>query len=1028
MATRFYLSSTAAIPITPVFTAGTDWGRVTEADRRFMSPFGDGSAKTAKTLGGGANIAANGTILARQYVSDPMAAGVAFSTSDTIKCVLRCNESAANDNINRSPIKVWVCSQDGTTERAVLKDLAHIGPNTTEWPTGQTRKQIADGDALTTGYTTVAGDRLVIELGAQVDGAGGTSVTGTINFGNDGTADMAESEGSDTGTNNPWFEVSRDIAWLEPYFAGTTSITGANATSVPATAKPPGAAIGNTLVAHLYIENNGGVTPTIVSTGDTWEAIHDTLNTTTSPDLQHWSWICKSVGNASSTITVTWGGGSFWRDFAVHLVKGADPTTPQDVAATENSGTSTSETGLGLASGTAQRLMMLLTGKFDNASIRTAWTSPLVARRNPADNLHMAAGHDVAGTDTGNKVATITSDSWVAHLIALKAPSAGATGTSALTMPFLALAATGTQEQSGSSALTLPAVALASTGVMQPEGTSALTLPAVALASTGTQRQSGTSALTLPSVSLAATGKQAQSGTSALTLPSVALASTGVMQPSGTSALILPSVALAATGEQTQSGSAALTLPSVELAATGTATAAGSSGTAALTLPFLALAASGEQTQSGTSSITLPAVALAASGEQTQSGTASLTLPTVALSATGTMQPSGAAALTLPSVALAGAGTQTQSGTSALTLPSVELASTGVMQPSGAASLTLPSVGAAATGTQTQSGSAALTLPFLAMASTGVMQPSGTSQLTIPTVALAATGFSVAGGVFTGSVALTLPMVALASSGTQTQSGSSALTLPAVALSATGEQTQTGTVAITLPAVALAGVGEQAQTGIAALILPAVALSGTGTTTLPSASGAASLTLPSVSLSASGYMQPTGTSALTLPFISVSGTGFSSALSLPATGYVSLHVGDPGLTGANEVVAEGYDRQFVTFETAGNQIRNPDNIDFSNMPAVTITHVGIWSAGGSFLQSISIESQTLESGDTYRIARQDLMSEAGILSARGDTTWRYRPGGSAIPPYTWALWEKYPPERWKYIGDGGRYWIAIGTT
>lgn len=213
MATRFYLSATVTTDITPGFAA---WTRTSEADRRAMSPTKGSSVMTSKTFWAGVTAAANNSCLNRQYVSAPMSAGIAFTIGDTVKLVLRCMESATNDNINRCPICVKVYSEDGLTLRATLLTLLHYGPNTTEWATSLSSKRAADGDAITAAYTTVAGDRLVVEIGGQVSSSGGTSVTGTQSFGENGASDLLESEGVTTALN-PWFEISRNITLRTTY-------------------------------------------------------------------------------------------------------------------------------------------------------------------------------------------------------------------------------------------------------------------------------------------------------------------------------------------------------------------------------------------------------------------------------------------------------------------------------------------------------------------------------------------------------------------------------------------------------------------------------------------------------------------------------------------------------------------------------------------------------------------------------------------------------------------------------------------
>lgn len=214
-------------------------------------------------------------------------------------------------------------------------------------------------------------------------------------------------------------------------YQSSTTFTAGNGTSVATVSKPASTAIGDVLVAILDIEN-AGEAATIASAGDTWVLVPATgpaTNATPSPDLHLWVWICV-VGNISSTIGVTWGGGSFWRDFAVHRFTGVDNTTPQDVTATKNSGTGTTVTGTGLASGTAGRHLVMCVGTL-NGQTNASWTSPLT-ERDDSGNVAMASGDDSAGTDTGSKTSTITSDSWNAILLALRpagAVSAAVTGT-----------------------------------------------------------------------------------------------------------------------------------------------------------------------------------------------------------------------------------------------------------------------------------------------------------------------------------------------------------------------------------------------------------------------------------------------------------------------------------------------------------------------------------------------------------------------------------------------------------------------
>ena len=96
----------------------------------------------------------------------------------------------------------------------------------------------------------------------------------------------------------------------------------------------------------------------------------------------------------------------------------------------------------------------------------------------------------------------------------------------------------------------------------------------------------------------------------------------------------------------------------------------------------------------------------------------------------------------------------------------------------------------------------------------------------------------------------------------------------------------------------------------------------------------------------------------------------------PTAWHVSLHTADPGNTGASECTGGSYARQSATFGTiSGKAVSNSGALEFTGMPACTVTHVGIWSlaSGGAFWWGgAATASKTLTAGDTYRIPVGDL--------------------------------------------------------
>lgn len=100
----------------------------------------------------------------------------------------------------------------------------------------------------------------------------------------------------------------------------------------------------------------------------------------------------------------------------------------------------------------------------------------------------------------------------------------------------------------------------------------------------------------------------------------------------------------------------------------------------------------------------------------------------------------------------------------------------------------------------------------------------------------------------------------------------------------------------------------------------------------------------------------------------------NSAAPAVTTPYVSLHGGDPGETGANEITGGSYARQAGSFGAASaGAVSNTASISFTDMPADTITHVGIWISNTATPSTNFIwggpltASKVVNAGDTFTI-------------------------------------------------------------
>lgn len=92
--------------------------------------------------------------------------------------------------------------------------------------------------------------------------------------------------------------------------------------------------------------------------------------------------------------------------------------------------------------------------------------------------------------------------------------------------------------------------------------------------------------------------------------------------------------------------------------------------------------------------------------------------------------------------------------------------------------------------------------------------------------------------------------------------------------------------------------------------------------------------------------------------------------------YISLHTANPGETGTSEVTGGSYARVQAAFGAAASGVvTNSANIDFSGMPAATVTHVGVWddgSAGNHLWNGPLTSSVVVSAGATFRIAAGNL--------------------------------------------------------
>ena len=201
MATRFYLpsSGSAEVAVTP----SASWGDTTQAESAKACV----TAKIASaltTITSDDNNNADLDVLKQQYVSDPIAAQTL--SAQTIKYQIRASEVDAGFNLFTA-IGIRVVSNDGSSVVGTVIDVTRDG---LELAVGTlTNRQFS----ATSGAVSASdGDRIVIELGAGGDPAGGGDHDFSLRIGDAAGADLAEDDTSTTD-NDPWVEFANTITF-----------------------------------------------------------------------------------------------------------------------------------------------------------------------------------------------------------------------------------------------------------------------------------------------------------------------------------------------------------------------------------------------------------------------------------------------------------------------------------------------------------------------------------------------------------------------------------------------------------------------------------------------------------------------------------------------------------------------------------------------------------------------------------------------------------------------------------------------
>ncbi len=179
--------------------------------------------------------------LDRQYVSDPLAAQTILAAT-TFTAQLMVREFALSDNVDTGLMCVRLVSNDGSTVRATLWSMGGYGTVASEFINNATCRNFTfgngTGDCGTYGdsgggnYTVTDGDRLVLEIGYNINASLGTTPQAAAKYGENATDLPAnDTQTTDDACEEPMdclrYLVTRGARYIAP--GGKIKTTGGGA-------------------------------------------------------------------------------------------------------------------------------------------------------------------------------------------------------------------------------------------------------------------------------------------------------------------------------------------------------------------------------------------------------------------------------------------------------------------------------------------------------------------------------------------------------------------------------------------------------------------------------------------------------------------------------------------------------------------------------------------------------------------------------------------------------------------------------
>ena len=151
----------------------------------------------------------NKDILFRQYASLALTANQTITGAQALKFQIRAQQGSANNNMFTA-LGIRVVASDGTT---IQKTVLSVTRDNVEGDNAVLKNRQFTATSAATNYTTVAGDRLLIEIGTGGDPAILQNHDSDLRIGDNDTTDLPEDD-TTTADNNPWIELTDTLTFV----------------------------------------------------------------------------------------------------------------------------------------------------------------------------------------------------------------------------------------------------------------------------------------------------------------------------------------------------------------------------------------------------------------------------------------------------------------------------------------------------------------------------------------------------------------------------------------------------------------------------------------------------------------------------------------------------------------------------------------------------------------------------------------------------------------------------------------------